>query len=360
MFLRQVLQRTQAQGMQNYTGMRTLAGLGPRSSGIAFGVFVSFALAGAGTAGEYHWGATLKCAECHLPSSDDQRGWGQPPLSTLQGPTVINTLPLRKEGDALCLDCHDGRADAPDVVGQNTATHVRQAGALPTGVPPFKWTNGHDLGVTAVPPGGTTAVTLHCTTCHNPHGSEYYRNLPRVTYAKGRNDLTKDVFLRSWVEGQIAVNYSADNVDFNEPKAHGSAMAEFCQGCHRDFHTVTAFGVGWRRHPTGAANISSVPGGHSSLAAFGRRPYRVKVMSPAGDWGPRGSAWTEALSTLTPTCITCHRAHGNRNPFGLISPTGSQPITEEGDGKVPQALCGQCHVQADQRPGALKPGWQAP
>ncbi len=328
--------------------------------GIAFSAIVSLMLAGASSAGEYHWGATLKCAECHVASPDDQRLWGQPPSPTFQSSTGLRSFPLRKEGDALCLDCHDGRADAPDVVGHDAGTHVRQAGALPTGVSPFKWTNGHDLGVTAVPPGGTTIVTLHCTTCHNPHGSEYYRNLPRVTYAKDRNDLTKDVFLRSWVQGQIAVNYSADNVDFNEPMSRGSAMAEFCQRCHRDFHTVTVFGVGWLRHPTGAANISSVPAGHSSLAAFGGRPYRVKVMSPSGDWGPRGAAWTAAPFTLTPTCITCHRAHGNRNPFALISPTGIQPITEEGDGKVPQALCQQCHAQADQRPGALQPRPQAP
>lgn len=317
--------------------------------GVVLAGIASLALFDTGDAGEYHWGATLICGECHV-SSPEQTGGGEsmvPSPATQAGALV---LPLRKPGDALCLDCHDGRADAPDVLGDNTGTHVRQAGALPTGAPPYRWTNGHDLGGTAVPPGGGQTVTLHCTTCHGPHGTPYYRNLPQVTYAKERNDLTKDVFLRSWVRGQIAINYSAGNVDFNEPNSRGSGMAEFCKGCHVQFHTVAGFLGAWLRHPTAAANISSVPGGHSSLVTFSSHVYRVKVMSPSGDWGPTGGPWAGAPSTLTPTCITCHRAHGNRNPFALISPTGTQPITEEGDGKVPQALCRQCHAQGGPRP----------
>ncbi len=317
--------------------------LGRWSWGIVVAGIAALGLAAVSGAGEYHWGDTLKCAECHLMSAEDQRLRAALPSASSSTPVSSKSLPLHKEGDALCLDCHNGRTDAPDVLGENTGTHVRQAGALPTGVPPYKRTGGHDLGVSAVPPGGTVTVTLHCTSCHNPHGTAYYRNLPQVTYAKGRNDLTKDLFLRSWVEGQIAVNYSADNVDLNEPNAHDSAMAEFCQGCHCDFHTTMAIGGAWLRHPTAAANLSPFPGGHSSLAAFRSRPYRVKVMSATGDWGPRGGVWAGAPATLTPTCVTCHRTHGNRNPFALIVPSGVQPITEEGDGKVPQDLCLQCH-----------------
>jgi cytochrome c553 len=237
---------------------------------------------------------------------------------------------------------------------------VRQAGALPTGAAPYQRTNGHELGLTAVPPGGSGTVTLHCTTCHNPHGTAYYRNLPRVTYAKGRNDLTRDVFLRGWARGQIAANYSADSVDFNEPNPRGSAMAEFCQECHRAFHTTTAPGGAWLRHPAAAAEISQRPGDHTSLALFAGRRYRVKVMSQTGDWGQQGAAWRAAPSGLTPTCITCHRAHGNRNPFGLITPTGTTAITEEGDGKVPVALCRQCHAQGLDELGGFPRVPQAP
>jgi hypothetical protein len=58
-----------------------------------------------------------------------------------------------------------------------------------------------------------------------------------------------------------------------------------------------------------------------------------------------GGPWTAAAFGLTPTCITRHRAHGNRNSFALISPSGSTPISEEGDDKVPIALCRQRHAQ---------------
>jgi hypothetical protein len=112
------------------------------------------------------------------------------------------------------------------------------------------------------------------------------------------------------------------------------------------------------RHPTGDANIGQFAADdrHSSLDVFKSKAHRVKVMSPSGDWGSQGSTWPAAATNLTPTCITCHKAHGNQNPFGLIFLAGTGPITEEGDsngnsspnpGVRLRALCGQCHVQAN-------------
>ena len=60
------------------------------------------------------------------------------------------------------------------------------------------------------------------------------------------------------------------------------------------------------------------------------------------------SLWngTVADGTVTPSCMSCHKGHGNANPFGLIFMTGSGAnVTENGDGGVYKDLCRQCHVQ---------------
>jgi hypothetical protein len=323
------------------------------------------------TAGEYHYGSTLVCSDCHTMHYSQQHAWGSgdppaPPLPT-GGPREYL---LRNQESELCLGCHDGQTFAPDVRGANTGTHVRLAGALTTGAAPYEAWKGHSIGVAAIPPGGSVSIKLQCYNCHNPHGSAYYRNLvnntAQVTYAKGTNDTTKAVFLRSWTLGNIANNYSVDSVDYNEPDSKKSAMGQFCRGCHTDFHGAQgdsnmggSGGTAWLRHPTADANIGALGGDgeHSSLNQFASGLRRVKVMSPSGDWGTQGVAWSGAPGNLTPTCTTCHKAHGNQNPFGLILLSRfATTVSEEGGYAGGQTadvatgmrnLCGQCHAQGN-------------
>ncbi len=64
--------------------------------------------------------------------------------------------------------------------------------------------------------------------------------------------------------------------------------------------------------------------------------------------GPTGT-----YTSPSPFCQSCHKAHGNQNPFGLIYMARSGgTITEEGtttgDPKVGiRNLCGQCHGQGN-------------
>ena len=338
---------------------------------VVFGLTVLVWSAGVGIAraGEYHYGATLVCSDCHTMHYSQQHAWdsGNPPTPPLPGGGPRDYL-LRNKESQLCLTCHDGQTFAPDVMGANTGTHVRQAGGLTTGAGPYEMWKGHTLGVRAVAPGGSVAIRLECNNCHEPHGSVYFRNLvnhtSEITYAKGTNDTDKAVFLRSWTLGDIATNYGVDNVDFNEPEPKKAAMGQFCRGCHTDFHGAQgdsnmggAGGIGWLRHPTADANIGAVGGGHSSLTQFGSGLRRVKVLSPSGDWGTQGVPWPGAPANLTPTCITCHKAHGNQNPFGLILLSRfAASVTEEGGYAAAQTpdlatgmrnLCGQCHVQGN-------------
>ena len=343
--------------------------MGKRGFALVLSAALGLLGATAAMAGEYHFGATLVCADCHTMHYSQQHAYdsGDPATPALPSGGPREYL-LRNRDSFLCLSCHDGQTFAPDVLGANTGTHVRQAGALTAGATPYEAWKGHSIGVTAVPPGGAMSLKLQCVNCHGPHGTAYYRNLiasaAQVTYTKGTNDTTKAAFLRSWTLGAIATNYAVDNVDFNEPDPKQSAMGRFCKGCHTDFHGVQgdwnmggSGGTEWLRHPTGDVNIGAAGGGHSSLDRFKSGLYRVKVMSPAGDWGTQGTPWMAAPGTLTPTCISCHKAHGNQNAFGLIYLSRfAASVSEEGGYAAAQSadtatgmrnLCGQCHTQGN-------------
>jgi hypothetical protein len=206
---------------------------------------------------------------------------------------------------------------------------------------------------------------LACTDCHDPHGGDggQYRNLVLrpggagadcpVTYETGTNELTRDVFERDPRLGQIAVHYDRRNVDFNRPDPRDSAMSRWCASCHPTFHGNSSSppmrdqsappGTGWVRHPTADAAIGAVGGDRSSLAVFNdpRKPNRVKVMSETGSWSQ------PYAGGAAPNCLTCHKAHGNCNSFGLIYMSGTGPISEQGDadGTGARDLCRQCHGQ---------------
>ena len=319
----------------------------------ALAVVVGFVLAAPrALAGDYHAGNSLVCSDCHTMhySQSHTYAGADTTLPNTGGP---HAKLLRYEENALCLACHDGRTSAPDVLGANTGTHTRQAGALntPDGVAPYLPTDGHTLGSGDIAPGGTwTAASrgLACADCHTPHGSTAYRNLQSktgtanvdtyVTYAQGTNNTAMDVFeINS--DGALAGHYGVDNVWFNEPSEVGSAYGTFCQGCHTLFHgnydDPNMNDGGWRRHPTADANISG-----SMKIQYLSHTNKVKLMSSSGLWG---SATT---TDSTPSCMTCHKAHGNRNPFGLIFMSGTGTVTEEGDtdGSGVRDLCLQCHT----------------
>jgi hypothetical protein len=187
------------------------------------------------------------------------------------------------------------------------------------------------------------------------------------------NDTTKDVWIdipsgyqgNSGNPASFNPFYDAANVTFNRidrtvnGRSTSNAIDTFCAACHADFHggpgdvnigASRAEMSGFLRHPTSQATIGAATAqgsaGHSSLSRYAAGTTRVKVYSND----------RVAFTDATPGCITCHKAHGNRNPFGLIfmprNGSLSSAFAEEGfwDPALPYQqgylnLCGQCHDQ---------------
>jgi len=323
--------------------------------------------------------------------------------------TGPNEFLLKAPANALCLSCHDGQTFAPDVFEVNTNagsyTQGREAGALRDTVgaaPYYTWT-GHTLGSTATPPGYNPAVVggglgnwytgptngtgLACTDCHAQHGpATSYRNLgsyslggaagsARPTYVVSTtNTTTADVWIKQpsgYVAGSgNAANFGpifdTANIFFNRnDKTVGSqkssnAIGVFCATCHGNFHggpgdtnigASTGTLEGFIRHPNAQVTIGASGtqgyGGHSSLSQYTGGATKVKVTTT--DY----TNFTDA----GPTCVTCHKAHGNQNPFGLIFLNRhSTSVNDEGGWATGQStdtgtgirnLCGQCHSQGN-------------
>lgn len=290
---------------------------------------------------------------------------------------------LRNDVNALCLSCHDGSAFAPDVLRDHGNGYVRSAGALnevgDASTANYAEDNGHTLGMIATAPGGAfiDSTGLNCVNCHAPHGANggdvsTYRNLGGwstpitgftpyniwITYTRGDVEGPNDGSQWVYEKASSGVNgnhYGVSGVAFNEPDQAKSAYASFCKGCHTNFHgDVGGSQIGgvlvgsvyeeFIRHPANGVNIGAVGGGHSSLAVFTGMTNNVPVMSPVAR--EPGDAY--ASTEITPSCMSCHKGHGNKNAFGLIFMSGTGTVTEEGDdGTQVRDLCGQCHVQVE-------------
>lgn len=300
-------------------------------------VIVLLAAAAGAEAGDYHVGPTLVCEECHLSP-----GAG------------VAASPLRgSSADAVCLSCHDNRPGLPDVQGDdvNGGAAPRQSGGLSTGVPPYEDWKGHRLGNTEAPPGGSWPAgetRLSCISCHSPHGNGNYRNLggkvPNVSISyvtspipTNAADVRIDLPAVPPVGQRVAAGfYSATRIYFNT--ARGDApYGRFCAGCHTQFHGITNTGAAspFRRHPTERVRLSA-----GDAARYRTNRNRVPVMFEGN--GARVTYDTGA----SVSCMSCHKAHGNRNAFGLIFMRATGPVTEQGvEGGNIRDLCDQCHTQ---------------
>jgi hypothetical protein len=339
----------------------------------AFAAFAFLGFAGSASAGDFHFGVDLICSDCHVMH------YSQSHAATPSGTGLFTPLAngpnhflLRNDINELCLSCHDAQSFAPDVFESHSNGYVRQAGALNEegGNGLYPPATGHTLNSTAEAPGSNPAWSdpdgLKCTNCHSPHGrapsgfpaAGGYRNLYSPTgkgikYSRGdvegANPLTTAIH-EDVSSGVNANHYGVGAVTFNEPDLLASQYADFCKSCHTNFHGAVGGaeigGVGtppeeFVRHPMAEVNIGAIGGGHSQLSRLTGKVNQVHVMSPTGQ---KAGGYNGTDTGLTPSCMSCHKGHGNQNSFGLVFMVGTGTVTEQGDaGTDARNTCRQCH-----------------
>lgn len=338
-------------------------------------IIVATGWAGTALAGDFHFGVGLICSDCHTMHYSQSHG-NNPNGTGLFTPlgNGPHEYLLRNDVNELCLSCHDGASFAPDVLGTHSNGYVRQAGALNEegGGGLYPPATGHTLNSTATAPGSDPAWSnpngLDCVNCHSPHGrapsgfASYggYRNLysptsKGISYSRadveGANVLTLSV-REDASAGVTANHYGVGAITFNEPDVLNSQYADFCKSCHTNFHgTVGGAEIGgigappeeFIRHPNATVNIGALGGGHSNITRLTGKVNQVQVMSPLGQ---KAGGYNGTDTGLTPSCMSCHKGHGNQNAFGLVFMVGTGTITEQGDnGTDARNTCRQCHTQ---------------
>lgn len=309
----------------------------------------------------YHNGGTLVCVECHGNGSK---------TSATRFASMERRSSLRSE-DALdtCLGCHDGKIGIPDVVGDDVNNlRARSAGRFEA--PGRRNPHGHDLayglgeqvGTSAVcsrcHSGGMATASVTCVDCHDPHGNGRPRNLRFASDPAATPQLGLLVSpLASGLE-----RYESDNVAFgtldSEQLREASAV---CVDCHHAMsgamHVDPNHDGLHEMHPTydsehGATNVirqgaskgTSDPGHWERGAGSGFvGAERVRIVTRGADSYARARVVNAATNGVF--CLSCHRAHGSDQPFGLVwtAARGSGP-----------AGCDQCHGTTEVATAALR------
>ncbi|HEX2835258.1 MAG TPA: cytochrome c3 family protein [Thermoanaerobaculia bacterium] len=259
-------------------------------------------------AGEWHYGASMVCSDCHTQHNSS----GGVPMRTDSVAAPAAMLLRRGTAQELCLSCHAGaNASAPDVIAPVTYVSESAAGAFPASHEPSSM--AHDLlsATPVIPPGGTVAMVLQCTTCHDPHGNQNYRNL--------RPDPT-----RSGLPGVTVVSHQGVTANGSNPAQvyvrdnviYKSGVSAWCATCH-------GAPVPGSDHPDDTAIWGATLADYT-LWSSSTLPH-VPVHSPSDNVVP--SVDDRVI------CISCHKAHGSDHPAAMIY----------ADGETMESTCQECH-----------------
>lgn len=261
-------------------------------------------------AGDWHVEPHVVCSDCHTQHNSANGV----PMRTDNNPTPAEHLLLRGTAQELCLSCHDGsNPGAPNVLSDGSGTTDWAGGTFPH-LDQTTTLNAHHLSspTPEVPPGGTIPMVLTCTSCHDPHGNNNYRNLrPDPT----RTNLAPVAVVVK--QTLTADGTNAPQVYVGSNLVYKSGISAWCGQCHGPTDPGTS-------HPVDV-QIWGSTAIYANWAAVSLP--RVPVNSPTDDVIPSHDDQV--------TCLSCHKAHGSTNPHGLIY----------ADGVTLDSTCQECHNQ---------------
>lgn len=384
-----------------------------RTIGLALAAAAVMVLGLASTGLALHDGGVAHCDACHTMHN------------SLEGASVIEGGTIGTAGDFLlkgatqseaCLNCHEGDAGSYHI---STAGALAPNTALPVQMSPggdfgwlkvtYTWTghegeetehgdrHGHNVVAPAfgynadstltVAPGGTySANSLHCSSCHDPHGkyrifadgSEGTSGLPiadRGSYPPGTN------IYRSPSDGQWAVGayrllagtgYNPASIDnstlafahgvpaamvpssYNRSDnttqtrvAYGSGMSEWCANCHGDIHNDSV-STNLRHPASNLADLGTIANNYNAYVSSGTvgniadNSFLSLVPFETGDGNDQtgrtnmaglaksdDSVLTGPSTTSNVMCLSCHRAHASGFPSMLRWNNSETFITEQ-------------------------------
>ena len=307
----------------------------------------------------YHRGANLFCSQCHtMHASEAHAGLASEPGSYPRAYTPQPKLLKAADPVTLCLMCHDNQAGMPDVVGTDiNALNDRAAGYF--GDVDLPNDNGHKIATgidTEVlcerchdaenvhDAAGFVTASVSCIDCHNPHGNGRPRNVQWASYPGGEYPF--GYYIRPGATG--LARYESNNVAYPAPNgtnfnAEGIEITNMCIDCHHSIFNSTDVDTTHVKHPVynsewaqrntisqGDAKGSTVSSHWISGTGAGF------LETPRVHYIVRGALTFEAATTVAATngvfCLSCHKAHGSNEPFGLVF-----HATPGGEG------CDQCH-----------------
>lgn len=245
----------------------------------------------------YYWDNPDLCENCHATHKAD-------------GPRLLREV----NADRLCLTCHDGTGSKYNVLsgkfkGLDAAMYPSVAGPYGSleGITVEEQayvTSRHDLDIFIYAATGnnienleTADSHLSCSSCHDPHGNENYRNLRQNMRVSSDPSIPL-------IQTEA---YSVTATTYEQP-VYVRGAVEFCGSCHSDFN-----------QSAGASRTARIttdqPGLHLASASLYKYMHPVNIDAQFVS----KTAYAVPVPTYLPyengriICQTCHFTHGTMN-----------------------------------------------